>query len=112
MNRSSFAVNMFVVVGDVAAKFIKTCGNGDALLHKSVRQHCFRIDMIAKAVLQYREKAYVMCPLRAGPSRCGVQSRTWARTPLISDIMMSSCSVNRVPIVVERRYAVQHHHEN
>jgi len=37
---------------------------------------------------------------RAGPSRCGV--------PLSSDFMMSSCSVNRVTIVVERRYTVQH----
>ena len=37
---------------------------------------------------------------RAGPSRCGA--------PLSSDFMTSSCSVNRVMIVVERRYTVTH----
>jgi len=62
VNRSSFAANMFVVVGDVAAKFIKTCGNGDALLHKSVREHCVRINIFAKAVLQYREKCVCHVP--------------------------------------------------
>jgi len=48
------------------------------------------------------------CP-RAGPSRCGAQCKTYGRgVPLSSDFMTSSCSVNRVTIVVERRYAVQH----
>ena len=45
---------------------------------------------------------------RAGPKRCGVQCQTWARGPLTIDFMTSSCSVNRVTIVVERRYTVQH----
>jgi len=54
----------------------------------------------------------------SGPalSRCGAQCKTWAGpnarprrgAPLSSDFMTSSCSVNRVTIVVERRYAVQH----
>jgi len=47
-------------------------------------------------------------PIRAGRSRCGAQCKTWARGPLSSDFMTSSCSVNRVTIVVERKYAVQH----
>jgi len=33
--------------------------------------------------------------IRAGPSRCGAQCKTWAR-----------CSLNRVTIVTERRHAV------
>jgi len=44
-----------------------------------------------------------MQALVAGPnarSKCGA--------PLGSDFMTSSCSVNRVTIVVERKYAVQH----
>jgi len=57
---------------------------------------------------------------RTGPSRCGAQCKTWARGtmqdlgagPLSNDFMTSSCSVNHVTIVVERRYAVQHQHEN
>jgi len=43
---------------------------------------------------------------KAGPSRCGAQCKFWARGP--SDFTTSSCSVNRVTIVVERRYTVQH----
>jgi len=32
--------------------------------------------------------------------------------PLSSDFLTSSCSVNRVTIVVERKYIVKHQHEN
>jgi len=39
-------------------------------------------------------------------------ARTGRWAPLRSDFMTSSCSVNRVTIVVERKYAVQHKHEN
>jgi len=46
--------------------------------------------------------------VRAGPSRCGAQCKTWAWAPLSSDFVTSSCSVNRVTIVVERRYTVKH----
>jgi len=45
---------------------------------------------------------------RAGPSRWGPNARPGRGAPLRSDFMTSSCSVNGVTIVVERRYAVQH----
>jgi len=45
---------------------------------------------------------------RAGPSRCGANARPKRGAPLSNDSMTSSCSVNRVTIVVERKYAVQH----
>ena len=38
----------------------------------------------------------------------GPNARPGHGAPLSSDFMTSSCSVNRVTIVVERRYAVQH----
>jgi len=53
----------------------------------------------------------------ADPTRCGAQCKTWARGPiqrpkngaLVSNYFMtSSCSINRVTIVVERRYTEQH----
>jgi len=55
---------------------------------------------------------FITISCRAGPSRCGAQCKTYARGPLSSDFMTSSCSVNHVTIVVERKYAVQHWHEN
>ena len=60
--------------------------------------------------------AAVLIP-RAGPSRCGAQLQDLGAGPnarlrpgvsLSSDFMTSSCSVNRLAIVVERRYALQH----
>ena len=42
----------------------------------------------------------------------GPHARPKHGAPLSSDFMMSLCSVNRVTIVVEREYAVQHSHEN
>ena len=47
----------------------------------------------------------------ARPGR-GPNARPRRGAPLSSDFMMSSCSVNSVTIVVERRYPVQHYHEN
>jgi len=44
-----------------------------------------------------------MQDLDAGPN-----ARPRRGAPLSSDFMTSSCSVSRVTIVVERRYAVQH----
>ena len=38
----------------------------------------------------------------------GPNARPGLGAPLSSYFMMSSCSVNRVTIVVERRYTVQH----
>jgi len=63
--------------------------------------------------------------IRASPSRCGAQCKTWVLGPmqdlgagpnarpehgasLSSDFMTSLCSVNRDTIVVECTYAVQH----
>jgi len=47
---------------------------------------------------------------RPGPALAdaGPNARPMRGAPLISDFMTSSCSVNRVAIVVERRYTVQH----
>jgi len=55
--------------------------------------------------------------INTGPSQCGAQCKTWPRD-LMQELgmglllaviyMTSSCSVNRVTIVVERRYTVQH----
>ena len=47
----------------------------------------------------------------AGPNAnlgAGPNARPRRGVPLSSDFMTSSCSVNRVTIVVERRYTVQH----
>jgi len=38
----------------------------------------------------------------------GLNARPRRGPPLSSDFITSSCSVNRVRIVVERKYAVQH----
>jgi len=48
-----------------------------------------------------------MQDLGAGPN-----AKRRRGAPLSSDFMTSSCSVNRVTIVVERRYTVQHPLEN
>jgi len=47
---------------------------------------------------------------QAGPALAdaGPNARPRHVAPLSSDFMTSSCSVNRVTIVAERRYAVQH----
>jgi len=42
----------------------------------------------------------------------GPNARPGRGAPPRSDFMTSSCSVNRVTIVVERRYTVQHQNEN
>jgi len=42
----------------------------------------------------------------------GPNARPTRGAPLSSDFMTSSCSVNRVTIVVARKYAVPHWHEN
>jgi len=47
----------------------------------------------------------------AGPMQdlgAGPNARPKRGAPLSSDFMTSLCSTNRVTIVVERRYAVQH----
>jgi len=46
----------------------------------------------------------------AGPAlaSAGPNARPRRGAPLSSDFMTSSCSVNRVTIVVERRYTVKH----
>jgi len=48
--------------------------------------------------------------LRAGPALtdAGPNARPWCGCPLSSNIIMTSCSVNRDTIVAERRYTVQH----
>ena len=48
--------------------------------------------------------------LSAGPAlaNAGPNARPKRGAPLSSDFSTSSCSVNRVKIVVERTYAVQH----
>jgi len=48
-----------------------------------------------------------MQDLSAGPT-----ARPRRGAPLSSDFMTSSCSVNRLKIVVEGRYTAQHQHEN
>jgi len=52
--------------------------------------------------------------LKAGPALAdtGPNARPGRGAPLSSDFMTSSCSVNRVTIVVERRYTVQYLYEN
>ena len=48
--------------------------------------------------------------LRTGPAlvgRRGPVQRPWRGAPLSSNFIMSSCSVNRVTIVVERRYTAK-----
>ena len=63
---------------------------------------------LPRQVLHYYHISRPLClsymifnrPVRSGPSRCGV--------PLSSDFVTSSCSVNRVTIVVERRYTAKH----
>jgi len=49
-------------------------------------------------------------PRLPGPALAdaGPNARSGRGTPLCSDFMTSSCSVNSVTIVVERRYPVQH----
>jgi len=47
-----------------------------------------------------------MQDLGAGPN-----ARPRHGAPVCSDFMTSSCSVNRVTIMVERRYTMQHQHE-
>jgi len=56
----------------------------------------------------------VPAKVRTGPAlvNSGPNARPGRGDPLSSDFMTSSCSVNRVTIVVERRYAVQHYHKN
>jgi len=51
-----------------------------------------------------------VCTLPTGPhlADAGPNARPGRGASLSSDFMTSSCSINRVTIVVERRYAVQH----
>jgi len=53
---------------------------------------------------------YTLSLLQSGPAlaRAGPNARPGRGAPLSSDFMTSSCSVNRVTIVVERRYLVKH----
>ena len=62
-------------------------------------------------VVQMQLKTYFFVPsVRPGSALAdaGPNARPRRGAPLSSDFMTSSCSVNRVTIVVERRYAVQH----
>ena len=53
-----------------------------------------------------------ICTQHGRPYQLRVNARPRHEAPLSSDFMTSSSSVNRVRIVVEGRYAVQHEHEN
>jgi len=57
------------------------------------------------------QKSYLCClhlSIGLALADAGPDARPRRGAPLSSYFMTSSCSVNRVMIVVERRYAVQH----
>ena len=62
----------------------------------------------------WRNIIYLSILQQAGPALAGAVPNAKPRrgAPLSSDFMTSSCSLNRITIVVERSYTVQHQHEN
>ena len=88
--------------GQLPPKFWKTC-----LLVRYIRLQPFpplRKYMIVPLLTNAENK------LLPGPALAvaGPNARPRRGTPLSSDFMTSSCSVNRVTIVVDRRYTVRH----
>jgi len=55
-------------------------------------------------------KGIEIIPRLLGPALAdaGPNAKPWRGAPLSSNFMTSSCSVNRVTFMVERRYPVQH----